>query len=218
MKIGTDGVLIGAWAEAGTDASAALDVGAGCGLISLMLAQRFRNLRVDAVEIDASAAGDCRHNFEASPFCDRVSVINEDFAKFNSLDRYDLIVSNPPFFTTGELSPEKNRAEARHEGNLSCASLISASARMLENGGNLSFIAPAEREDDLIFTAELSGLKLWRLCRVIPVERKAPKRIMMELRKEDTLTPEFSELTIRDRNNSYTPEYISLTKEFYLNF
>lgn len=220
MKIGTDGVLLGAWTLPPFSASSVLDVGAGCGLISLMLAQRYPEARISAVEIDAGACADCRDNIASSPWLCRVEVIETDFIDYarTTTEKFSLIVSNPPFFSSGALSPEEKRASARHEASLSYASLIGLCPGLITPTGILAMIAPAEREEDIIFTAEMKGLKLKRLCRVCSVEGKPPVRVMFEFSPADTLRPEITTLFIRSAGGEFSPEYIQLTKDFYLHF
>lgn len=220
MKIGTDGVLLGAWAQLSPSGTSIVDAGAGCGLIALMLAQRYPIAGITAVELDPDASADCISNIAASLWAGRVEVVEGDFIDFasSSARSFSLIVSNPPFFTSGAISPEAKRASARHEASLSCTSLIESASRILASDGFLSFIAPAERESELIFAAELRGLKLHRLCRVSSTQGKPPVRVMMEFSPADTLRPQISSLSIRTSSGSFTEPYIMLTKDFYLHF
>lgn len=126
MRIGTDGVLLGSWTRAGEDTLSIADIGTGCGIIALMLAQRAANAKVDAVEPDPGACADARCNFASSPWKDRIRLHALSFGVFCPAGRYDLIVSNPPFFTEELKSPDAARAAARHAGALSFDALAEA--------------------------------------------------------------------------------------------
>lgn len=219
MKIGTDGVLLGAWSEGVGGTGSALDIGSGCGLISLMIAQRFPAYEIDGVELSDAACQDCRSNFESSPWGGRLNVINEDFTKMDfSGRRYDLIVSNPPFFVTGEKALLKDRSLARHESTLTYKAILERSRGLLKPDGRLSLIAPIEREEEIIFDGEMLGLKVIRLCRVAPTEGRRFRRIMAEFSLSDDKPMSITKLALRNPDNTYTREYINLTKDFYINF
>ncbi|MDE6490619.1 MAG: methyltransferase, partial [Muribaculaceae bacterium] len=178
MKVGTDGVLLGAWFDMPAGSSV-LDVGTGCGLIALMAAQRGAS-SVDAVEIDQAAAGEARRNVASSPWHEMIGVMNADFITADLRCRYDRIVSNPPFFVTGEHAPDSSRAAARHEGSLTIAALLTRSRALLAPGGRVAMITPADRYDDVVTQAAFAGLDPVRLCRVSTKEGKPPVRIMWE--------------------------------------
>lgn len=213
MKIGTDGVALGSWTSVG-DASDAIDVGAGSGLISLMLAQRGVK-HVTAIEIDSGAAEDCRLNIAASPWADRVNLYEGDFASYNPPKPVDLIVSNPPFFDTGETAPDAARAGARHEGSLNFSSLIDFASARLKPSGRLSLIAPSERADDIIWLGEMRHLKLRRLCHVSTVATRDPARVMLELSPTDGPIC-YEHLDIRDTDGRLSDGFRLLTQDFYL--
>lgn len=216
MKISTDGVLLGAWVTAPVGSAHVLDVGTGSGLIAMMIAQRALEADIVAVDIDEGAVNDARSNFLSCPFANRLNVRLCDFTSMEDGD-YDLIVSNPPFFTSGETSPEKRRAAARHVSSLGYVSLIERASAMLTDDGRLAMILPAEVEEDVVFNAELARLKVARLCRVQTVAGKPSRRFMVELSRHD-ITPTIDTLTIRDPHGCPTPEYMALTADFYLNF
>lgn len=216
MKPGTDGVLLGAWGSADV-ARRIIDVGTGTGLIALMMAQRYAEAEITAVEIDERAASEAALNFSNSPWSDRLSVVTGDFAEFQTDRKFDLIVSNPPFFKTGLMSPSASRAIARHENSLPFPTLFSKADSMLSDNGTLALITPAEYRDDLIFQAAMARLYPRRICEVRSVEGKAPFRIMWEFKKYDGVTIN-EVLTIRSRADEFTPDYRQLTAEFYLQF
>lgn len=179
MKVGTDGVLLGAWFDMPAGGSV-LDVGTGCGLIALMAAQRGAS-SVDAVEIDAAAADEARRNVASSPWSDRIEVIHADFLVAGLEGHYDRVVSNPPYFVTGEIAPDGGRAMARHEGTLTVAALLRRARCMLAPGGRVALVTPADRYDDVLTEAAFAGLDTVRLCRVSTKEGKSPVRILWEL-------------------------------------
>lgn len=210
MKVGTDGVLIGALAEIDScDRTINVaDIGAGCGLISLMIAQRFPNALIDAVEIDSDADADLRINIDASPWKDRIRAINADFCDLT--DSYDLIVSNPPFYKNGEISPEAQRAVARHSGRLSPLSLVDFSTAHLKSTGLLSMIIPVENADEVEAHALFSRLYLKRRVDISTSRRRGITRSFLEFSKFDRNSPSFSTLS------TDSDAYRELTREFYL--
>lgn len=213
MKVGTDGVLVGAWVSCGQQISA-VDVGCGCGIISLMLAQRGAS-RITAVEVDESAAEDALSNFEASPWIERFDLRKADFRDVRLARNVDLIVSNPPFFATGEHSPEAERSLARHEGELNYGSLIDFAKDHLNDEGRLAFVYPCGYDDEIIYKAEMSRLKLRRMCRVRQRYDRPWVRTLYEFCRRDGAI-EIESLTISKRGGGYTDNYIELTKDFYL--
>lgn len=219
MKIGTDGVLLGAWANI-ENSQKILDVGSGSGLIALMLAQR-SNASITGIEIDPLAAKQSIENKNDSPWSNRISIINSDFIEWSSIPhniaQFDHIVSNPPFFNNGPVAPDESRAIARHCNSLGYEQLIKLSKKLLTNNGKLSIISPIERHNDIIFYSELEQLFISRLTHVHSKEEGKATRLLWEFSKIKSTT-EYSTLSIRDTNNNFSQEYINLTNEFYLNF
>ena len=225
MKIGTDGVLLGAWADAHVVAEQSplrcADIGAGSGLIAMMIAQRYPKAEITAVEIDPDACRCAQANIAAVPdFASRISVENSDFADYAAAcpaASLHLIVSNPPFFSGGLVAPNASRARARHQSQLSYAALIGFAAKALTPEGSLAFVTPADCRDDITMTAELARLKIRRLCTVTTREGRPPARILWQFSRTDG--PIVSEtLTLRHTDNTYTNEYRRLTADFYLHF
>ena len=235
MKVGTDGVLLGAWAFGGIPPERevrVLDVGCGTGVIALMLAQRFQSAIITGVEINSDAAGEAALNFSASSWGDRLSVTCSDFLEYAVMDGlpgfYDLIISNPPFFTNGALAPDLSRRAARHEGSLDLASLMARASVLLKPGGRLGMVLPAEQQSRMELQAALSGMTLVRICFVKTVDRKAPRRILCELVKGTTdmltgadagsttshMQPEH--LTLQLSNGDFSDEYRKLVSPFYI--
>ncbi len=216
MKVGTDGVLLGAWADV-LGRRKALDVGSGSGLISLMLAQRNSSLKIDALEIDKEAALQASENILESPFSSQITVQNFDFHEFliTQNDKYDLIVSNPPFFTDSLKSPSSQRTTARHNDSLQPDDLIRGCAELLSPEGIVSVIYPFEFLQQIIEIGNTVGLFPARICQVIPKPNALPKRVLIELSRKPTTCIE-STLVIEIERHSYSDEFKELTKDFYL--
>lgn len=215
MKIGTDGVMLGAWATLPGASGTALDVGAGCGLIALMLAQRYAQASVTAVELDPLAAEDLRSNVAASPWSDRVVAVESDFTAMEGC--YDLIASNPPFFITGERSPLSARAVARHvDHGLSPTTLIPFAAAHLTKCGRLSMIFPAEQLPEVEFQAAMHRLNAVRITEVASTATRPPMRVMAEFSPMEAVCVR-SRIDIHTApGGAYSPDYVLLTKDFYL--
>lgn len=220
MKVGTDGVLLGAWAGIGYSPRTILDAGAGTGLIALMLAQRFPQAYVTAVEISREAAEECRENFDCSCWSDRMTCICSDYINLPGNETgYDLIVSNPPFFTNGIFAPEKARAAARHSDcGMSPEKVLEKSSELLSGNGRVAMIVPAGLEDSLIFKATILHLDLTRITRVSSREGKTPFRILCEFSRISDRSFVEDSFFVRDINNNYSDGYVRLTKDFYINF
>ena len=214
MKVGTDGVLLGAWCGV-AGAHRVLDVGTGCGLIALMVAQRNRDAAIRAIDIDQNAIEEARANVANSPWSDRVEAQCADFNDFAAQDPFDLIVSNPPFFTESVMAPDRSRNVARHAVTLTIEQLIIKSKSILAEGGTLAFITPVEQELHVRTCVVKASMSIKRLARVVPVEGAAPKRLLWELVKSPIETIE-EQITIRLADASYTQQYINLTRDFYL--
>ena len=216
QKVGTDGVMIGAWADV-SGASNVLDIGAGSGLVSLMVAQRTqgRSVHITAVEIDEKAVLNCRDNFEKSPWANRLKVINSDFQQIPIFS--DLIISNPPFFC-GDLAAKGDaRMLARQGITLNYFTLIDYASEHLSQKGILSFTSDVRLKNEILFRAELNKLYLKRICYVSGKEGNNPIRILWEFSRESTLKTIKESLNHRNADGSYHSDYINLTKDFYIN-
>lgn len=214
MKLGTDSVALGAWIEIPVYARTALDIGAGSGVLALMLAQRAPGLQITALEYDNGACADCRRNFRASPWTERLTLHEGDFRRHTPLGPVDLIISNPPYFSGGLEAPTEERALARHQGTLSYISLIDYAVRWLSDYGSLAMILPAEMYDDALFRAEIEHLKLRRLTWLLPSDRRPPIRVMMQLSRYDGHC-ESNIMAIR-RGPALSQEFAAMTHDFYL--
>lgn len=218
MKVGTDGVLLGAAIRLTGQERRILDIGTGTGVIALMLAQRCESAVIVGVEIDPDAAREANFNFKRSQWANRLELnacsLNEYDA--NSVEkRFDLIVSNPPYFDGSLLNPDSRRSIARHTVSLSCRELLDFSKRHLEKEGRLALILPYESRDSLLREAALLGLHTTRIISIFSTSKKDATRIIAEFRAEPCQNPEENKLTIRN-DEGYTYEYLNLMHEFYL--
>lgn len=211
MKVGTDGVLLGAWALEGAPAPPlVVDVGCGCGLIALMLAQRLPGVPIEAVDIDGPSLEDARANVAASPFAGRIALREGDFLSLPPFPEGTAFVCNPPFYTEDTLPPDVRRAAARNSRALPLEDLVGRASC-----GTLSLVLPAALEGELLASAHAAGLHLRRLCRVRTTERKPPKRILAELGAE-AAEPQFSELVLTAPGGARSESYAALCRDFYL--
>jgi len=227
MKVGTDGVLIGAWAcwllnqkNRNHDQLEVLDVGCGCGLISLMIAQECGNVRVRGIDIEETAVEQAKENVEASRFKDGIEI---DLCDFNTLysfsNKYDVIVSNPPFYTENIISENARRDNARHTSSLSFETLILNTSKLLNNDSDFCVIIPSEHTSS--FIAECATRQMY-LCHRVDIKtspHKATKRTILHFIKTDSVShieTHHTTLSIRNERNEYTEEYVELTKGFYL--
>ncbi|MDE6651639.1 MAG: methyltransferase [Paramuribaculum sp.] len=214
MKIGTDGVLLGAWIPIDGIRSA-IDVGCGTGLISVMLAQRGVE-HIVGIEIDKNASNEALCNISNCAWHENISIINSDVTTIDlSIYSPDLIVSNPPFFSESLHCNDKARSIARHEGNLNFRSLIELSSKALGKNGFLAFISPSDREEEIVFSAAMNKLFVCRKTYVKTVPSKSPKRILWLLSKQLCSTSE-NVIFIKTTSGYYSSDYINLTKDFYL--
>ena len=214
MKVGTDGVLLGAWVSI-EGAKRILDVGTGTGLIALQLAQRCPEARITAIEIDREAALQAKENVLRSPWPDRVAVECCDFTDFTSTKKIDLIVSNPPYFVDALRCPDAQRNLARHSDGLNYEVLFGHSAPLLNKDGQISVIIPYEAEKLVVDAAWKNGFSPIRHTDVYTKPGKPCRRKLLSFAMG---MPKFGRdsLYIEDENGHYTPEYVALTKEFYI--
>lgn len=215
MKIGTDSVLLGAWADV-TSAKEVIDLGAGCGLLSLMVAQRNPSCSIAAIEIDSNACADARENFDAYLENAKLTLVNADALVFQPVKAPDLIICNPPYFATALKSPDAARAMARHGSGLLPSTAIEIASKWLSSEGSLAMVTPADGASDLLFAAEMARLRLRRQCFVSPSEGKRPNRVLWQFSRIDGPCRK-KNLSIFDSKGQYSPEYRELTKDFYLN-
>ncbi len=221
MKVNTDGVLLGAAVSLREGDRNVLDVGTGTGTIALMVAQRLsentENFRVDAIDIDEASAAEAAENFADSAWAEKLYAHHKSLEEFSEghLPKYDLILSNPPYFEDSLLNPAERKCNARHTVGLSYRELLDFSAEQLSEDGRFAVILPAEQELQLCRYARMKGLHLLRIMRVRTTPKKPVRRIVAEFAR--TRCPEAEDfiLTIQD-GGAYTSEYLSLTHDFYL--
>lgn len=218
MKVGTDGVLLGAWVQVDSGTKRVLDIGTGTGLIALMLAQRAGGAHVTGVDIeDVSQA--CE-NADASPWGSRVEVVQMSVQEFCADKQFDLIVSNPPFFVDSLTCPDAGRTLARHAVSLPFGELRDAVVRLLSPSGSFSLILPTSESERFIAVCD-GKLRLSRRTDVRTTPGAAPKRALLTFVHEDgrQIPALCGELTVgTGEHECYTPEYRALTRDFYLKF
>jgi len=217
MKIGTDGVLLGAWVSLKDTPNSILDIGAGTGIIALQLAQRSGAETIDAVEIDAQAYEQCSDNFEASPWGDRLFCYHASLQEFASEidDLYDLIVSNPPFYSENYKAKGEARNTARFNNALPFRHLLVCASHLLSATGTFAAVLPKKEESNFIALAEETALFPKRICSLRGNPTSEEKRILIEFsfQKKET---KIESLTLETSRHNYTKEYIELVKDFYL--
>ncbi len=217
MKVGTDGVLLGAWADV-TAAERILDIGTGTGVIAIMLAQRNETAQVDAVEIDEKACTQARENMQNSPFAERLTALEtsvQDYSFKNQ--KYDLIVSNPPFFSGGTMTKNSDRDAVRHTVKLPHGALLLAVQRMLKEKGKFAVILPFI--EGLRFEEMAADYHLFcvRKTEVKPKADKPVERLLLEFSKTKSERVEDGLVIQKEARNDWTEEYMALTGDFYLN-
>lgn len=214
MKVGTDGVLLGAWTDV-QHSRRILDIGTGTGLIALMLAQRCEKAQVTAIDIDTDAVSQAQENIADSPWKDRVEARLQDVCSYSTENRFDTIVSNPPYFVDSLECPDNQRTLARHANTLDAERLLGKVAELLLDDGLFSLILPADQADHIIRMAADNGLYLSHYTTVITRPGLPPKRVLMEFRKTEG-SCKTDELIIELDRHVYSEGYIALTKDFYL--
>ena len=217
MKVGTDGVLLGAWADV-NNCRSILDVGTGSGLIALMVAQRNSSAKITAIEIDTEAALQAKENVGNSRFKERIEVLPLSFQDFVPVaaGKFDLIVSNPPFFAHSLPSPDLKRTDARHANSLILNDFFVLSKELLNDTGTLSLIYPFLERKNIMLVAEKVNFHLSRETVVYPVRGTSPKRILLEFNAGVEKKVDRDELVIEEKHHVYTPEFIGLVRDFYL--
>ena len=218
MKVGTDGVLLGAWCDISSN-KYILDVGTGSGLIALMVAQRNSSAEIDAIEIDKMACEQARENVQSSPFNKQISVIHSDFNDFipTSGKKYDHIVSNPPYFINALSCPDAQRNTARHANSLLLPSFLEKCRYLLADNGRISIVLPYDQKAYFLDAIKKNKYHLSRFENVYPtITSDKPKRFLAELALYHTGSTQIADLYIETNRLQYTEKYISLTNAFYL--
>lgn len=213
MKVGTDGVLLGAWACGGMRI---LDIGTGSGLVALMMAQRFPSAFVTGVEVDADAYGQACENAMRSPFAERIDMVCGKIQDCHSLGQFDAIVCNPPFFSKSLRNPDGRRAVARHNDLLPFHDLFASASRLLTEGGKFSLVIPEVVVADIMDEAIFSGFFLSRRYDLRTKPDKQATRFLLEFSREHKEEPECREEVIYTEDGARSEWYRRLTSEFYL--
>jgi tRNA1Val (adenine37-N6)-methyltransferase len=216
MRVGTDAVLLGVWADVSNDLKI-LEIGAGCGVISLLLAQR-SEARIDALEIDESSFLQAKQNFTKSPWYERLHAIHGSVQEFSKTagTAYDHIITNPPFFVNSLRSPVASRNSSRHDELLSFGTLLKSVASLLKPEGKFSLILPVRECLEFVAKANDHGLLPARNLEIIPKKGKPVNRVLMEFSVNIQAHLITETLAIRKEDNSYTREYLNFTEDYYL--
>ncbi|MFH4963453.1 methyltransferase [Gaetbulibacter sp. M235] len=217
MKIGTDSVLLGAWTSVNHNPFNALDIGAGTGILSLMIAQRSHALQIEAIEIDDEAYEQCVDNFENSPWNDKLFCFHASILEYIEAvnEKFDLIICNPPFYSENYKTHDKARNLARFSDAMPLEHIIFAVAYFLSKKGKFSIVTPFKEEKNIIEEASLINLYPNRILRIKGNPNSEIKRSLIEFSFSES-DIKMSELIIENERHQYTQDYINLTKDFYL--
>lgn len=216
MKVGTDGVLLGAWASV-RNAHRILDVGTGTGLVALMLAQRsLPDANIVALEIDEAAAGQARENVARSSWKERIEVVQVDFKKYQSSAKFDVIVSNPPYFIDSLGCPDQQRNSARHNDSLTYEDLLAGVAGLLAEDGTFTIVIPADVADRVKMIASAKRMQAVQQLNVITKPGGIPRRTLITFSFSNQKCI-VEELLTEVARHQYSKEYVALTREYYLN-
>lgn len=220
MKVGTDGTMLGCWANV-SRADHILDVGCGSGVLSVICAQKNGLAKIIGVDVEEGAVGDAKRNVSLldDSWKERISIIQTRLQDFVPDQKFDLIISNPPFFENSQISPDDARNFARHTDSLHYSEILQFAKEYLSPTGKIAIVLPHENGVEAIEKAEANNLFASRICKVYPNPNKEPHRLMFELRKQKGV-PQIETLTIETgiKRHDYTPEYKELGKDFYLYF
>ena len=215
MKVGTDAILLGRWVEV-RPSDVVLDIGTGCGLLPLMLSQK-GVAQVDAVDIDAASIEEATINFEASQWREHLKAYCIDIVDFQTDRKYDLVVSNPPFFNRFSKCDSERKSRARHNDvTLSYESLCDVAFRLLKPDGRFALVLPVNVSTDFLKVAEKSGLFLHKRMTIIPIAGRKPNRVNLELRLSKPSEIQENSFVIRSDDKHFTNQYREYLKDFYL--
>ena len=216
MKVSTDACIQGAWTPIGDNVKDVLDIGAGTGLLSLILAQRNGNIHIDAIELDTEAAQQAKENATSSPWRDRVEVIQADVTKHSFNKQYNMVICNPPFFNNSLLGDTATRNQARHTLSLTYSDLLSVLNNVLKNDGYASILLPTAEHAEWEKLLNKNGWYVNHRLFVQPKENSLPNRIVSLCSRNMTQKIEEEKLVIYVAQNQYTNEATELLKPFYL--
>jgi tRNA1Val (adenine37-N6)-methyltransferase len=216
-KVGTDGVLLGAWADI-EGVRSVLDIGTGTGLLALMIAQR-SNAEISAIDIDLPTVEEALRNAKESPWSARINIIRESLQDFKPGRQFDMLISNPPFFRNSLLSSDPGKSASRHNTKLSVNDLVRYSKPLLRPRGRLCLVFPVEESRELLELCSEGGLSLHRRMEVFPTPSSPAKRYLLEFRPFPGGSIIEEKIIIeKGKRHDYTMEYRELTKDFYLKF
>lgn len=220
MKIGTDSVLLGAWCPVSHNPKSILDIGAGTGVLSLMMAQRTNAHQIDAIEIEEQAFEQCVFNFEHSKWNDRLFCYHASLDEFveEPEDEYDLIISNPPFFSEDFKTESAARDLARFQDAMPFEDLVDAAALLLSENGVFAVVIPYKEEEFFIDLCAEVSLHPTQITRVRGINTGPIVRSLLAFKRYELAVLTASELIIEHNRHEYTDDYINLTKDFYLKF
>lgn len=216
MKIGTDAIILGRWVEV-SENDDVLDIGTGCGLLPLMLAQKGIK-SADAVEIDDESCEEAAQNFAISAWNSRLSAINDDVKDYAAKcsKKYDLIVSNPPFYFGDNIPEKAKKGLARHTNTLSYKDLLQSVKKMLKPDGRFALVLPAIESKAFLKESENQGFFLKKEMKIVPIEGKEPNRINMQLVVNQVDKIEIEAFVLRNQDHSFTKDYKDFLKDYYL--
>jgi tRNA1Val (adenine37-N6)-methyltransferase len=217
MKIGTDGILLGAWADT-TNSNQIIDIGTGTGVIGIMQCQKNSSANIDAIEISKEACIDAAQNIANCPWSERVNLHESPIQKLISNKKYDHIISNPPFFINSLNPEDSERKKARHTTHLSYVDILGFATKNLSNKGKVSLILPVEDGEKCILISNKFELWVSRKCFVQPKAHKKPHRLLLEFTNEKTKVSENNLIIENKERHDYTEEYKAITKDFYTIF
>lgn len=217
MKVGTDAMLLGAWAKIGA-AQSILDIGTGCGIVSLLLAAR-SNAKITAIDIDTDSIEEASENFKQSAFNGRMQAIQADLNDFSKIQNqlFALIVSNPPFFVNNLKPEDEKRKKARHTESLTYTQLCEGVYNLLETEGKFFVVLPYDESRQFVKLAKKNGLFPKTQLLIFPREGMLPNRIIIEFSKTNEGKTKSEKFTIRNSEDKFTQQYIDLLKDYYLN-
>lgn len=220
MKVGTDGTMLGCWSRL-SEAQNILDIGCGSGVLSIISAQKNPRASIFGLDVESGAIMDAKHNVSqlSEDWKNRISILETKLQDFQSDQKFDVIISNPPFFENSQVSPDDARNYARHTNSLHYSDILDFALENLNEGGRINLVLPYENGVEAVQIAENKGFYASRLCTVYPIPQKPPHRLLIELTNV-SVEPDTTSLTIETgiKRHDYTLEYQELGKDFYLYF
>lgn len=216
MKVSTDACIQGAWTPIAGSVVDVLDIGAGTGLLSLMLAQRNSNIQIDAIELDTDAAAQASENINASPWADRINVIAADVTTHPFTKQYDMVICNPPFFNNSLLGDDEQRNSVRHTISLTYNALFSVLQKVLKSTGYAAILLPTAEHEVWQQLLTKNGWSITKLLEVHPKETGGYNRVVSLCCKEQTIATEVAKLQIYKTGGGYTDNFMQLLQPFYL--